>query len=224
MPDSSQTETSFCRVPSNLWFVRTDERTVLEALLDAPPFDQILETLASSIDSVIFSRERCDENHKYFRVSATITFSSAHAVRLFHSASTGYRAQYFCHPETGESANRFALHRLCPSVLSAISMKPKRSCALPWARLSLADESAKVWIHQGSWARWRENRIKLLHIDRWRSALPVGKDAKRLRLSPLVPDQETRIDVKGGFVSLAGKPLGSLKPSRPIHIHTLGFS
>jgi hypothetical protein len=40
----------------------------------------------------------------------------------------------------------------------------------------------------------------------------------------LTPAKETLLELKGGFLSPAGKPLGTLKPQRSKDIHELGYT
>jgi hypothetical protein len=55
----------------------------------------------------------------------------------------------------------------------------------------------------------------------------MASDAKRrktARGAMLTPRHEESLDIKGGFLTLHGKRMGSLKPNRSKDIHQYGFT
>jgi hypothetical protein len=51
-----------------------------------------------------------------------------------------------------------------------------------------------------------------------------AKRRKIARWAMLTPSHEESLDIKGGFLTLQGKRMGSLKPSRSTDIHRYGFT
>jgi hypothetical protein len=119
-----------------------------------------------------------------------------------------------------------AVTRLVPLVLDRLDGRLKRTCPAEWFEKSLLDPDAKVWIHQGLW--WRHAKVgdHHLRVTRWfeQESSPDPDRRAKARWAALTPDKETRIDVKGAFLSLSGVPLGSLKPDRALNINQLGFT
>jgi len=199
-------------------------------LLQGPNYEQIIRDLADTVHVVKYRRERCCGNRDYFRLNATLKCFSPVHVDLFHSSAAGYRAQYYIAPAMGEAANRFAVECIGRSVWEFAKLHPKRSCPVSWMRATVEDEDAKVWIHQGQWLRAPSLAKRLLRVERWQEHASSDKcTRKRARWSQLTPADEDRIDLKGGFVTLEGEPLGSLKPTRsdehkPARIHLMAQS
>ena len=194
-------------------------------LLQGPNYEQIIRDLAASVHVIKYQRERCCGNHDYFRLNATLKCFSPVHVDLFHSSLAGYRAQYYIAPAMGEAANRFAVDCIGGRVCDFVKLHPKRSCPVSWMRATVEDEDAKVWIHQGQWLRAPSLAEKLLGVERWQEEVASDKcTRKRARWSQLTPAGEDRIDLNGGFVTLGGEPLGSLKPTRSMNINQNGFT
>ncbi len=226
MPSSTVQPPKFAEIPPDNWTFSADaSATVRAALLNAPAYPDIVEQIAEMASLVSFKRERSKRDPDYFRLSATLRCRSPSPVTLFHSAATGYRAQYFSDIGLGERANRYAVEVLGGVLLGLIGLSPKRTCTEPWLDRTLADSDAKVWIHQGTWLRSPRPPDKLLRIERWTiEAAQDRASRKRARYAQLVPRDEDRIDFKGGFVRLDGTSLGTYKPDRSNHIHEQGFT
>jgi hypothetical protein len=91
---------------------------------------------------------------------------------------------------------------------------------------SLLAPTAKIWIHQGAWLRANARRERRLFVKRWVKA-QADRDKerrKKARWAMLTPSSEVCLELKGGFVSLSGMPVGSLKESRSRDLHELGFT
>ena len=223
---SSSGQLRFQHVSPEDWLISsTADALRTKSLLCSPSFNSIVSLILSSIVSVKFARQRCKGDQNYFRIVATIECSSFAVVDMFHNSSSGYRAQYFLSTELGDFANRYIVQKIGERLHSELISTPKRSCSSAWADASIQDPDAKVWIHQGRWLRYQSNADKLLHVDRWRTDHAKDqKSIKRARYSQLAPASEKYIDFKGGFVSLDGRSLGTLKPDRALHIHRNGFT
>jgi len=217
----------FSRASAKMWRVSeqapSDQRSLL---VNGPDFAEIVRSIKDSVfEPITYRREQSKEHRGYYRLCATLTCRSALPIALFHSAATGYRAQYFLDPRLGEQANRFAAAEIGAVVMGQIASAPKRTCADPWLQATVGDDEAKVWIHQGRWLRSPKRSDKLLHVTRW--AVDHAQDLysrKRRRYAQLVPWTENRLEFKGGFATLDGRPLGTLKPDRTRHLHEEGFT
>jgi hypothetical protein len=222
---SQSQQTAFQRVAAGDWNLAVSDAKRLEYLLRGPDYADIIGQVFRSVTTVTYKRERLRKDHRFFRLTATLTCSSPIPVDLFHNSAAGYRAQYYLAPGLGDSANAFAVAILSRLIVAELRTHPKRSCPPTWANASIGDSDAKVWIHQGHWLRAPDRACKQLHVVRWREQpLSTGEDRKRARYSQLTPCSEDRIDFKGGFVSRDGALFGTLKPSRAPHIHENGFT
>jgi hypothetical protein len=63
-------------------------------------------------------------------------------------------------------------------------------------------------------------------VERWvRGQAEKHKDRrKKARWAMLTPCSEVCLELKGGFVSLSGMPVGSFKETRSRDLHELGFT
>lgn len=91
---------------------------------------------------------------------------------------------------------------------------------------SLRDQDAKIWLHQGTWLRYALKSDRNLLVGRWlaRQHDPDEMIRTRAKRSMLTPASETLLELKGGFLSGAGEPLGTFKPCRAEQIHELGYT
>jgi hypothetical protein len=162
---------------------------------------------------------------KYFRACISLKSDRA-AVDLFHNGPAGYRAQYYKSESNGDRANRYLLDHLLARVIQLVTAQHKRTCPPNWVKKSLEDGDAKVWIHQGPWIRHSRAVDRYLVVTRWVKAQQSTdkKRRKKARYAGLIPRSEDKIDLKGGFLTLSGKPLGTLKPGRARDLHQLGFT
>jgi hypothetical protein len=193
--------------------------------LKSPDYEQIVRRLCREAKIVAHRRERATRKSGYFRARVIIE-CSAEAVALFHSARSGYRAQYYSSMSRGERANRFAFAVLGPRIQKLLKGNVKRPCAWWWVERSLLDPSAKLWIHQGPWLRAAARCHRNLLVERWIQAQTKGSRKRRKKAiwSMLTPACETRLEIKGGFLTLSGSSLGSLKERRSSDLHERGFT
>jgi|SRR4051812_48243125 hypothetical protein len=115
----------------------------ITGLLDAPPYEQLVEELMRQVLLVKVCREKSRDMIGYFRVVVTLR-ERATALDLFYNGASGYRAQYYQAAELGTLANRFALDRLLPAVTAAIAHTNKRTCPPAWVKRSLCDPEAQA--------------------------------------------------------------------------------
>ena len=195
-----------------------------EALLTGPSFTEIIEEVVGAAELLYHARERCRSDKNYFRFVAIIKCAGSH-VDLFHNSASGYRAQYYAAESIGISANVYAVQHLCRQLFDLLGSHRKRTCPLPWINASVSAADAKVWIHQGPWLRANRHADRLLQVERWAEAHAPDECAKRrARWSRLTPGAEDRLDLKGGFVTLDGASLGTLKPYRAPNIYKHGYT
>jgi hypothetical protein len=210
----------FVRLPRRVWKLSGDF-----SRFSSPAYEEIIGRIVREAAISAHRRERARHRPKYFRARVILQCSSK-SISLFHNARSGYRAQYYSSIARGERANQFALAALVPQVKRLLQDQAKRTCPWSWMRRSLLDASAKVWIYQGRWLRTNSRRDRKLLVDRWMRAQRTETGSRRMNAlrSMLTPASETRIELLGGFMSLDGARLGSLKDSRSKELHELGFT
>ena len=144
-------------------------------------------------------------------------------VDLFHNSAAGYRAQYYRSVRTGESANEYALRQLVPPIIQLLGDVRKPTCPSWWVERSLLHSEAKLWIHQGLWLRHSKKSDGKLAVRRW---LAYKWKKTHQQLWPrLIPRNETRIELKGGPLTIDGTPLTrSVKPTRGRQIFEAGYT
>jgi hypothetical protein len=193
--------------------------------LSSPGYERIIKRIASEAHIATHRRQRAERRPNYFRVYVKLR-CRAETISLFHSSRSGYRAQYYSSVAGGEKANRFALAVLVPRIGELLIGKEKRGCSWSWMETSLLDPAAKLWIYQGHWLRANARRERNLFVQRWLRVQADGdkQRRKRARWAMLTPSSEVCLELKGGFVSLSGMPLGSLKRTRSRDLHELGFT
>jgi hypothetical protein len=196
-----------------------------DKLLNSEPYEQLVENLLRGMAISNVKREESRDVGGYFRAVVTLQVHPKF-LDLFYSSASGYRAQYYHSPKLGSRANRFALDRLLPRVIRAVAAINKRTCPGAWVESSLRDPSAKLWPHQGVWVRYGRRADQNLLVSRWvaRQSDTDEKRRKRAIRSMLTPAEESLLELKGGFLSRTGKPLGTLKPQRSNDIHNLGYT
>ena len=217
---------SFVRIPREEWqFADGLEDDRRQRLNDGPLYTEIIHRIVSEAVVRFHARRRCCSDHEYFRVEVTLELSSE-IVDLFHNSAGGYRAQYYRSASLGDQANAYALRRIVPRIVGLLS-QAKRTCPESWVRLSLLDNAAKLWIHQGLWLRHAQRTDRQLRVDRWDYRRPGLNPTHRKRalMAALLPAHETLLDIKGGFLhAQTGISLRSLKPTRAGDIHAFGFT
>jgi hypothetical protein len=214
---------AFFQAPADVWLLSSACRgSRIQELRTGPTYERIVQRLVAEVTLLELKRERAQSSLGYFRVCITLQAHRA-TVDQFHNGSSGYRAQYYQRESNGERA---LLDRLRSRVIELVAAQTKRTCPLDWVRMSLENRDAKAWIHQGRWIRYGRAIDRHLAVTRWVEAQQSSdKNCRRkARYGGLIPRGENRIDLKGGFLTFSGKPLGTLKPGRARDLHQLGFT
>jgi hypothetical protein len=213
----------FVRVRSKDWcLAQTINRRRRQQLLQGRGFNSIVRGIVKQASILTHKRARIEKFPEYYRAEITLHLN-AKIVDLFHNSAAGYRAQYYHSTRTGKAANSYTLSKLRPRVIDLLVKVHKRTCPLWWVEKSLQLPQAKAWIHQGRWIRSAKKVDRNLMVNRWLKANP--SEGKRVLWATLTPATETRIDLKGAPLTLAGKPLPvRLKPRRSMDIHKVGYT
>jgi hypothetical protein len=216
---------SFATVPKAEWALSGDTPKQYRALLHAPrSFEALIRDLCAHVKVIDVCRDKAQSFPGYYRAEVTILVRRLPCT-AFHSARFGYRAQYYASIRNGETANAFAVSSLVVAILS--QLRNTNLMTKAWIERSLLGRDSKVWIHQGQWLRFARRRDRLLMVQRWmRKLSSLDSEHRRLaRWSTLVPRQEHALDIKGAFLTLAGKPLRcAAKPERGKQLHEIGFT
>lgn len=224
--ESRSSEKKFFRASPEDWkFGDSVQSGRVQRLHNSPSYEEILSRISKHGQVLFHKREQARDEPSYFRVVVRLNVKGV-AIDLFHNSASGYRAQYFHNTELGECANLVALAWLAPIAVKAAKEQPKRTCPAWWVAKSLLDSSAKVWIHQGLWLHHAKSEDQQLFVDRWlkQQASSDANRRKKAIWSSLAPSNESQLVLKGGFLTLEGEPLGSLKAMRAKNLHELGFT
>lgn len=226
LDSTTEAESEFARVSEGEWLlgdgVDNDQRA---RLLSGTTFERVVDRIVEEGTLVFHKREKSCSERQYFRALLILKVDPS-TVDLFHNSVSGYRAQYYDGVKNGERANAYALRRLTPRIKELLVGHEKRTCPWWWVEKSLLDPAAKVWIHQGLWLRHAKRTHPQLVVARWvqEEASLDPQRRKKATWASLTPREETRIDLKGGFLTLAGVPLGKSKRTRSEDIYELGFT
>jgi len=167
----------FACIGREVWCLSGDlSRKWRALLLQGPPFEQGIETLASEARVAACSREACDDVPGYYRAVVTVLVR-AESSAWFHSGNCGYRAQYFQSAAVGERANRCAVETLVQALDA--QLRGTRSMPQPWLMESLHGGGTKIWIHQGLWFRYRRRADRQLAVSRWAAELQSQNEQRR---------------------------------------------
>jgi len=217
----------FQRVSSREWILGpciSGERR--RHLLNGPTFHNIMQRICEDATIVAHKRRSIQDHRGYYRAELTLKLKAA-TVDLFHNAAGGYRALYYKGVGNGELANNYAVHRLIPVIVGRLKGKGKRTCPIWWLKKSLLHPEAKLWIYQGRWLRLAKLCDQNLLVKRWlRNGSSQNPTEKKKRVwATLTPKGETRINLKGGGVTITGSLLiKRVKPERGKEIRDLGFT
>jgi hypothetical protein len=202
-------------------------------ILSSTPFVTIVKSLAKCATISSFESERMLENTQYKRIKLIVS-ANAGVVDAWHNSRGGCRAQYYLSPRLGVAAERDALDALLPLIKSSIKGDPRSSLFL----VSLKDQNAKIRIFGGQWIRRPRKTDRKLRVPEWtrcwQQNIPgkLTDDQKRARKlarwGALIPNNETRIEIKGGWVhglthESYGRPAED-KMNRPEELHKYGFT
>lgn len=217
---------AFAQVSNNEWTLSKQIAASRRRQLQNPPsYEKLVEGLMHPMSLVKVAREESRDAPGYFRTVVVIKVQAS-SLDLFYNSASGYRAQYYEAPMLGIAANRFAIDRLLPAIATKVAEANKRTCPPAWVEASLRHPDAKLWPHQGLWIRYAKKADRNLLVARWLVQL-TASDAtrrKRAQCSMLTPAAEQLLELKGGFLSLSGSSLETLKPRRAQDLHELGFT
>jgi hypothetical protein len=149
-----------------------------------------------------------------------------HWVDLFHNAATGIRAQCLYDVELGGLALDYARDALRERTLELLENHGMTAPLRSFAALSLRDDSAKVWIHQGLWVRHARADVRELLVAKWQCASPrTEREAKLLRYGSKAPEFPPQIDVLGGLFDENLQGCESKQAGiRPLQVNRFGFT
>jgi len=223
----NQPETRFACISLQAWKFRSAiGREQQERLEGGTTFEEIIKDIKKNARLVDHRREKCSKPN-FYRVVVRLRMDSS-IVDLFHNSPCGYRAQYYKSVSTGVRANRYAILKIIPSIMKMLSGNEKRTCPLSWVEKSLLHQEAKLWIYQGRWLRDSRPAERNLTVKRWmcnRKLCSDKKNKKKESYGSLTPAKETQIEIKGGFITIAGLGLtNSMKPNRGKNINECGFT
>jgi hypothetical protein len=195
-------------------------------LLQSPGFEHLVAELnhTSQIERVQY--QGVPGNQLVGHRCIVVLRAESELLDRFFNSTSEYRAQYLAHPNTGDKANRLVIDTLYTKVVHALAEQSGKM-ERKFAEASLAHAWAKVWLHQGLWLRQAKREHRLLHVPTWRSELALGDKRRRklVRWGSLIPAQESRLLLKGGYVRddtelEVGKP----PFRRAQELHELGFT
>lgn len=164
-------------VPVSLWKVIDTNRS--ERLLTCAPnpydlIDCIIET-ATVADGP--TCEPCyDEDNGFYRYRATFNLSEE-LVDQFFNGRSGYRAQYYLSPESGDTFNRLCVEGLVLTIRGSTSEEMLSN----WSAIekSLLGKDSKVWIKEDG----NIEPDKILKIERWGSNEIYNYDPNKIILN-----------------------------------------
>jgi len=217
--------TAFAIITSRDWALSPSAPKACRALVHrSQSFESVVRQLCAKVKVVRVRRNKARSADGYFRAHVKVRVPRR-SCTVFHSARSGYRAQYYRGIAYGERANAFAVSALAHAIHG--QLRDTRLMTKEWIERSLLGHDSKVWIHQGLWLRHSRRRDRLLVVKRWMREVS-SKDKKRRKLArwaTLLPQQENAIDIKGTFLTNDGEPLPfNPKQGRSKQLHDLGFT
>jgi hypothetical protein len=222
----------FATLPEHIWILTEAVSGARRQELLSTPFEAIVAEIASrgtpgkpklrrNRDPIF---DNCPRSLKRYRVEILLP---CNLVDLFHNGAGGYRAQFYESIALGDEANAYCRDAILPLIRSQ-EMKRRLNWMDTPAAASLNCQTTKVWIYQGQWIRPPRLRLQNLRVRRWQcdKKLDDTERKKRWKRSMLAPDNETRINLIGGWLHCSDqKPLDrNHKPLRSQHIHYFGFT
>ncbi len=106
--------------------------------------------------------------------------------------------------------------------------KHNSNCFRAYVKLKCRAETISLFhsSRSGHWLRANARRERNLSVKRWLRAQADDdrERRKRARWATLTPSSELCLELKGGFLSLSGKPVGFFKQTRSRDLRELGFT
>ena len=190
------------------------------------PFLEIVDRLVASARWTRCLQKSLDARPDYVRAELELMFPTD-LVDLFHNGAGGYRAQFYSDMRRGEHANRYVIDSLIAKLKQMPIPKGEQDCAWGFLEASIHDADAKIWIcEDGAWFRDKSDQARNLSVFRWMQnarRIEIEKNFK-LRHPYLTPNDECRLEIKGGALDDRWVGGTTLKPSRSEDIHDLGFT
>jgi hypothetical protein len=216
---------NFVLIEPSIWRLSNRLDAGRKSRLLAIPFLEIVDRLVASVRWTRCHPQPLRTRDGYTRAELELKFPTDLA-DLFHNGAGGYRAQYYEDMELGERANRHAIEALFAKLKQLPIPKGEHDCEWDFIEVSLSDPDAKIWIsEEGPWYWNTSEEAQNLSVSRWLQNAPRIADRTFERWHPgLTPDDEPRLEIKGG--ALDDKLVGGivLKPFRSEDVHDLGFT
>lgn len=198
-----------------------------EALERPPTFEAIIAGLVASarIDRCGKRPPNRPRGSLDRRIAIELSFSN-NWVDLFHNSASGVRAQCLHSVELGDRALDEARDALRARAIELLDERKMVNALREFARMSLEEQSTKVWIHQGLWVRRARADVRELRIREWENCVPTdSREAKLLRYGSKAPQHPARIDVLGGLFDVQSKAIpGKRLGQRAAQVNRFGFT
>lgn len=226
----SNVTTDFVTLPPDVWVLSDSISYERRTLLSAPPtFRETVGALRNHAAIQYCKRARPNRSPTPWpkRVVVVLAFPGGERwVDVFHNSASGVRAQCLHSVSLGRQALDYARDELRSRAIELLQDRGLTRALRDFAHLSLGDDSAKVWIHQGTWVRHARADVHDLRIAKWEGCVPVSEaEAKLLRYGSKAPEKPALIDILGGLYD----EIGTAKPGkpplhRPDQVHRFGFT
>lgn len=199
-------------------------RDRLNALNDAPPFEDIARSIATVMRIQCSHVDPCDEAHGFKRLVACVVIDRT-LFDLFFNSYNGYRGWYFRSTTHGLEMNALLLQLLAPRL---VEFPSNADMPASLASQSLFAPSAKSWLAEvgkgfcptceGDWSAPKDDAPEILN-GRWETA--TAPSSRFGRKAPFLE----RLRVMGAFVNQGGKEyVATRKRNRAQEIHDVGWS
>jgi hypothetical protein len=227
---SSMPRTDFVTLPADVWVLSDSIAPERRAILSAPP--SFVETVAAlrkhaSIHSCKRARPNRSRTPWPKRVVVVLAFPEGEQwVDVFHNSASGVRAQCLHNVGLGREALAYARDVLRSRAIELLGNRSLTRALRDFAHISLCNDSAKVWIHQGLWVRHARAEARDLRIATWVNCTPKSKhEADLLRYGSKAPERPALIDVLGGLYDESGAAMSGKPPlHRPDQVNRFGFT
>lgn len=186
-------------VPKSLWVLR-DASDLDTLVLNVPQPENLIDQIISSATLLSApSKVDCSDMRGYFRYEAIFKVEET-LLNQFFNARSGYRAQYYLSPESGDTFNRLCVEGLARKACTGSSVDKLEQ--------SLLGHHSKVWVVETG----NHGADKKLNVARW-----LGHDIQQYE-----PNQ---IRLNGTLINDSGDAyLPDKKKDRALQIHKFGFT
>jgi len=199
-------------------------RDRLDALEDAPPFEDIARSIVTMMRTQCSHVDPCDEADGFKRLVACIVIDRTF-FDLFFNSYNGYRGWYFRSSNQGLRMNALLMQLLAPSL---IEFQSHEDMPPNLVSKSLLASSAKSWLAEvgkgfcpaceGDWSAPKDGAPEILN-GRWEIA--TAPNSSFGRKAPFLE----KLRVMGAFVNQAGEEyVAKRKLNRAQEIQDVGWS